>query len=147
MKRFTFFLAALVLATDIASARDQAQDERELLRAEAALCHAFEVGAADSVGKGLDARFTLTDSRGNVTDRAQNVAEVAKRDPYYDVFRNSGQKVRLYGDAALVTGVTTIKGHSGSTAIDAEFAYTDTWIRRDGAWIIAASHASRLPQK
>ncbi|MEO5625403.1 MAG: nuclear transport factor 2 family protein [Dokdonella sp.] len=147
MKRFTLFFATLVLATNIASARDQAQDERELLRAEAALCQAFEVGDADSVGTNLDARFTLTDSRGNVTDRAQNVAEVARRDPYYDVFRNHGEKVRLYGDAALVTGVTTIKGHSGSTAIDAEFAYTDTWVRRDGSWIIAASHASRLPQK
>ena len=147
MKGLALIFAALVLTINIASARDQAQDERELLSAETALCHAFEVGAADAAGKTLDARFTLTDSRGGVTDRLQNMAEIAKRDPYYDVFRNHGQKVRLYGDAALVTGVTTIKGHSGTTAIDAEFAYTDTWVRRDGNWIIAASHASHLAQK
>jgi hypothetical protein len=128
----------------IAQARDQAQDERDLLRTEAALCHAFEVGDATALGKSLDARFTLTDSRGNVTDREQNLAEVTKRDPYYDVFRNYGQKVRLYGEAAIVTGITTIKGHSGETAIAADFQYTDTWVRRDGAWILAASHASRL---
>lgn len=147
MKKLTLFFAALALTTNIASARGQAQAERELLRAETALCHAFEIGASDAARKILDARFTLTDSNGGVTDRAQNLAEIAKRDPYYDVFRNHGQKVRLYGDAALVTGVTTIKGHSGTTAIDAEFAYTDTWIRHDGNWMIAASHASRLPQK
>lgn len=147
MKYPTLLLASLVFTVNIASARDRAQDERELLRAEAALCHAFEAGAADGVAKALDAGFTLTDSRGNVTDREQNIAEVAKRDPYYDVFRNSAQKIRLYGDAALVTGITTIKGHSGATAIAAEFAYTDTWIRRDGTWTIAASHASRLAQK
>jgi hypothetical protein len=145
MKCPTMLLAALLLAAGIARARDQAQDERELLRAETALCRAFEAGAADTVGKGLDARFTLTDSKGNVTNREQNIAEVAKRDPYYDVFRNHAQQVRLYGEAAVVTGITTIKGHSGTTAIAADFAYTDTWIRRNGAWILAASHASRLP--
>ena len=146
MKYPMMVLLMLALATGSATARDATQDERELLRAEAALCHAFEAGAADAVAKGIDARFTLTDSRGHVTDREQNIAEVAKRDPYYDIFRNHAQKVRLYGDAALVTGITTIKGHSGTTAIEAEFAYTDTWVRRDSAWILAASHASRLPK-
>ena len=138
--------AAFLLTAGIAQARDPAKDERELLHAELALCRAFEAGAADAVGKLLDARFTLTDSKGHVTDRAQNIEEVAKRDPYYDVFRNHGQKVRLYGDAAIITGITTIKGHSGATAIAADFGYTDTWVYRDGGWILAASHASRLAQ-
>lgn len=149
MKYSPLLLAAFTFLAGIAHASDpspdtRAQDERELLRAEAALCHAFEAGDADGVGKGLDARFTLTDSHGKVTDRAQNIAEVAARDPYYDVFRNSGQKVRLYGDAAIVTGITAIKGHSGATQIEADFGYTDTWIRRGGSWVLAASHASRL---
>jgi hypothetical protein len=136
--------AAIVLVAAAAHARDQARDESELLRTEAALCHAFEAGDAVALGKGLDPRFTLTSSNGEVTDRAETIAEVAKREPYYEVFRNSGQKVRLYGDAAIVTGITTIKGHSGATGIAADFQYTDTWIHRDDAWMLAASHASRL---
>ncbi|KRE92507.1 hypothetical protein ASG87_00925 [Frateuria sp. Soil773] len=137
-------LAVLLFATGLAHARDAAQDRRELLRAEAVLCHAFEVGDAATLGKGLTRDFTLTDSRGQVTDRAQNLDEVAKREPSYEMFRNHGQQVRLYGDAAIITGITSIKGHAGGAAFTGDFQYTDTWVRRDGHWVLAASHASRL---
>ncbi len=139
--------AAFAMAAGAAPARDAAQDEREILRVEAALCRAFERGDADTLRKHLDARFTLTDSKGVVTDFEQNVAEVAGRDPVYEVFRNHDQKFRLYGDAAIVTGITTIKGRSGTTAFEGDFQFTDTWVHRNGQWKLAASHASRLPAK
>ena len=146
--KFPWLIAgALVLAATSATARDAAQDQREILRVEAILCHAFESGDADTLRKSLDATFTLTDSHGGVTDRDQNVAEVAKRDPVYEVFRNHEQKVRLYGDAAIVTGITSIQSHSGAEAFKGDFQYTDTWIHRDGHWLLAASHASRLLAK
>ena len=137
--------AALLLGAGLAQAGDPATDERDLLRVEAALCHAFEAGDADALRRQLDRGFTLTDSKGQVTDFAQNIAEVAARDPRYEVFRNHDQKVRLFGDAAIVTGITTIKGHSGTAAFAGDFQYTDTWIRRGGEWVLAASHASRRP--
>lgn len=137
-------LVALLLVTGVVHARDAAQDRREILGAETVLCHAFETGDADTLRKGLDPQFTLTDSKGRVTDLAQNLAEVAKRDPAYEMFRNHGQQVRLYGDAAIVTGITSIKGRSDGAAFAADFQFTDTWIRRGGRWILAASHASRL---
>jgi len=138
--------AVLLLAAGLARAHDRAADEREILRVEAALCHAFEIGDADSLRRQLDRGFTLTDSKGQVSDFAQNLAEVARREPSYEVFRNHGQKVRLFGDAAIITGITTIKGHSGANAFAGNFQYTDTWIRRDQQWLLAASHASRLPE-
>jgi ketosteroid isomerase-like protein len=125
----------------------RAQDLRAaLLQAEAAACHAFEAGDATFLRKALTPDFTLVDSRGNVTDLAQNLAEVAAREPYYDEFRNDGQSVRMYGeDTALIVGITHIRGKAGGEAFAADFRYTDTWIRRDGRWLLAASHASRLP--
>lgn len=144
MKLHTLFAAVCAVVAMTAQARDRTEDEREILRVEAVLCRAFEAGDADTLRKGLDERFALTDSKGNVTDREQNLAEVAKRDPVYEVFRNHEQKIRLYGDAAIVTGVTTIKGRSGDTAFAGDFQFTDTWVRRDGRWTLAASHASRL---
>ena len=145
MKRLLAVLPVVLLAGS-AHARDGAGDEREIRRAEALLCHAWESGDAVTLRKYLDARFTLTSSRGEVSDLAQNVAEVAKRDPAYEVFRNHDQKVRLYGDAAIVTGITTIKGSSGGKPFEGDFQYTDTWVRSGGMWKLAASHASRLPK-
>lgn len=141
--------AACLLFPAVAYAADveDAAARRDLLHVEAELCHAVETGDAAVVKRDLDETFTLTDSRGAVTDYARNVADVAHRDPAYDVFRNHGQNVRLYGDAAIITGITTVKGRSGKDAFDGDFQYTDTWIRRDGRWRLAASHAGRLPAR
>ncbi|NNC21018.1 nuclear transport factor 2 family protein [Corallococcus exiguus] len=144
MKLQTTLTTVLALATGAAEARDPAKDERELLKVEAALCRAFETADVATLRKSLDARFTLTDSKGTVTDLEQNLAEVAKKDPVYEVFRNHHQKIRLYGDAAVVTGITTLKGHSGKTQFEGDFQFTDTWVYREGQWKLAASHATRL---
>jgi hypothetical protein len=139
--------AMILLATAAgAVAREARSDEREILRVEAILCAAFEKGDADTLRNHLDSRFTLTSSRGEVSDLAQNLDEVARRDPFYDVFRNHEQKIRLYRDAAIVTGITTVKGHSAGQSFDGDFQYTDTWVRENGRWKLAASHASRLPK-
>lgn len=147
MIRYVIALAVL-FASGIGSshARDTAQDEREIRSVEAALCKAFENGDTESLRKDLDPTFTLTSSTGVVTDFEQNVAEVARRDPAYEIFRNHDQKVRVYGNAAIVTGITSIKGQSGGKAFEGEFQFTDTWIYGGGSWKLAASHASRLPK-
>jgi len=130
-----------------ACARDLAQDEREILRVEAELCKAFEDGDAKTLRKDLDATFTLTNSRGEISDFAQNLEEVAAREPRYEVFRNHDQNLRLYGDAAIVTGITTVQGRSKGEPFAADFQFTDTYVRRKGHWLLAASHASRLLAK
>lgn len=127
-----------------ALARDTARDEREIRRVEALVCAAFERGDGGTLERHLTPDFTLTSSRGEVTDRAQNIAEVVSREPRYEVFRNHGQKVRVYGDAAIVLGVTTIKATVAGQPFEADFQFTDTYVRRDGQWLLAASHASKL---
>lgn len=147
MTRRLVCLALSIWLAQSAFARDAAHDEREVRRVEAEVCQAFESGDAQTLRKDLDGRFTLTTSRGEVTDLAHNLDEVAKREPRYDVFRNHDQKVRLYGDAAIVTGITTVKGTAAGEAFAADFQFTDTYVRRGEHWLLAASHASRLPAK
>jgi hypothetical protein len=144
MKLHLLFATALAAFAVTAQARDRAQDEREILRVEAALCRAFETGDTKTLRDGLGEHFTLTDSSGNVTGLEQNLAEVARRDPVYETFRNHDQKIRLYGDAAVVTGITTLKGRSGTSGFAGDFQFTDTWIHDNGKWKMVSSHASRL---
>ena len=137
-------MAAGVALAGMALARDDAQDEREIRQVEALICEGFEQGDGAVLEKNLDARFTLTSSRGEVTDRKQNIAEVNSREPRYEVFRNHDQDVRLYGEAAIVTGVTTIRATLEGKPFAADFQFTDTYVHRDGRWLLAASHASKL---
>lgn len=140
-----WLLAVLLGIAAAAGAVEPDPATRELLQAEADACKAFEAGNADALRQALTADFTLVDSHGNVTGLKQNLAEVAAREPFYQEFRNHDQKVRLYGDAALIVGITSIRGSAGGTPFAADFRYTDTWVRRDGKWLLAASQASRLP--
>lgn len=146
MKANLLFATLMAIAGTPAAASDAAPDTREILRVEAELCRAFEAGDADYLRKALDPGFTLVSSTGVVTGFDENVAEVAQREPAYEVFRNHGQDVRVHGDAAIVTGITTVKGRADGEAFAADFRFTDTWLRRDGSWVLAASHASRLPE-
>jgi hypothetical protein len=143
MIRQAVALLAFALA-GAAVAHDAARDEREILRVEAVLCKAFEAGDGATLRKYLDPHLTLTSSRGVVTDFEQNVAEVTSREPRYEVFRNHEQKVRLYGDSAIILGITTVKGVAGGEPFAADFQYTDTWVRAKDGWKLAASHASKL---
>ncbi len=131
------------LATGSAMARDASQDAKFILHAETAICSAYEEGDGDSLRNRLTDDFTLTDSKGAITNRDQEVRAVTQRDPVYLVFKNHDQKVRMYGDTAVVTGVTTLQGHTASSTFAGDYAYTDTWVYRDG-WKLAASHASLL---
>jgi|SRR6185437_5665539 len=139
-----WLLALLMGAATGAGAVGSNQATRQLLQAEAAACQAFESGNAAALRGVLTADFTLVDSHGTVTNLEQNLAEVAAREPFYDEFRNHDQQMRLYGDTALIVGITSIRGRADGKPIAADFRYTDTWIRRDGKWLLAASHASRL---
>ncbi|GAB1595316.1 nuclear transport factor 2 family protein [Lysobacter claricitrinus] len=136
-------LSLALLASTPAFAMDRA--ERELRDTEAALCHAFEIGDVDYLRRALDPGFTLTGSSGVVENLQQTLDEVTKREPRYDEFRNSDQVVRRYGDAAVVTGITHIRGTAGGQAFAADSAFTDTWIRRANGWVLVASHAWKRP--
>lgn len=121
-------------------------EEKAVLDALHAGCEAFRIGDVRRVTEFLGEGFTLTGSSGVVTTREETIAEVRNKEPRYEVFRNHGMKVRLYGDTAVVNGITTVKGTSGGKPFAAELQFTDTLVKRDGKWRIVASHVSPLPK-
>ena len=135
------WLATLATLTFAATA-DDTRDEAAVVALLHAACEAYRVGDAAYLENALDSRFTLTDTSGVVTTRADELAAVRKGDPKYEILGDSEMKVRLYGDTALVTGITTVKGTSGGKAFHSALQFTDTLIRRNGEWKIAASHVS-----
>jgi ketosteroid isomerase-like protein len=140
-----FVLAGVVALSFAPPASPQGAAEKEVEDALHAGCAAFERGDVTAVEAFLGDGFTLTSGSGEVTTREQTLDEVRKREPRYEVFRNSRLRVRLYGDTALVLGITTVKGTSAGKPFAVELAFTDTLLKRAGRWVIVASHASRAP--
>jgi uncharacterized protein (TIGR02246 family) len=49
-------------------------------------------------------------------------------------------RVRVYGDAAVVTARVTSTAHYGGRLLDADEWTTDVFVRRDGRWLCALTH-------
>jgi len=88
--------------------------------------------------------YTLTNSKGKITTRADDLAEATKHDPKYEIFENHDMKVRIYGGAAVVTGITHAKGISGGQLFNAEFRFTDTFVKDHGRWRLWAGQAVKI---
>ena len=134
-----------VLVAGSAVAADHSQEEKAVLAAEDKICAAYERNDADGLAKLLDAKFTLTNSKGVVSTGTDEVAEVRGGKVKYEVFRNHDSTVSFYGNTAIVLGSTTIKGTSEGQAFTGEYKFTDTLVRDKDGWRIVAGHATRLP--
>jgi ketosteroid isomerase-like protein len=137
----SLMLLVLGTAQTMAASSD---DEQTLMQIENRLSEAFRAGDADTVARIEDEGYTLTNSRALVSHRADDIAEVKKRDPRYDEFRTHDMKVRLYGDTAIVIGIVSLKGTSGGKPFDADMRFTDTFVRRDGEWRIVAAQVTKI---
>lgn len=56
----------------------------------------------------------------------------------------SEMKVRVYGDAAVITGRSTIKAVVAGRDERGEYRFTDVWIKRVGRWLAVASQVTRI---
>ncbi|HLA95637.1 MAG TPA: nuclear transport factor 2 family protein [Pyrinomonadaceae bacterium] len=108
------------------------------------LCKAFETRDTDRLRQNMTEDFTLTSSTGVITSLADEIGDLKSGRAKYTVFKNVDMKPRLYGDTAVVTGKTIVKGVYDKEAFEAEFQFTDTLIWKGGRWWMVSSHASRL---
>lgn len=137
------FAAFVLLAATISFAQSPA--ENEVLQFERDACKGFLQADAAALERDLTDDFTLTLSNGEVSSRADEIAELKSGKVHYEIFENFDMKARLYGDdVAVVLGKTRVKGTSDGKPFDRTVQFTDTLVKRDGRWQLAAGHVSRL---
>jgi ketosteroid isomerase-like protein len=56
-------------------------------------------------------------------------------------------RVRVYGDAAVVTALTKAKGKFTGQDFSTQERATDVFIKRDGRWQCVISHLTRFAKK
>src|SRR3954471_16335190 len=121
-----------------------AQLQQEVLELERDACKAFLDADVVALERVLTSDFTLTLSNGDVSTRADEINELRSGKVHYDMFENYDMLARLYGDTAVVLGKTRVKGTADGKPFDRIVQFTDTLIKRDGRWQLAAGHVSRI---
>ena len=138
-----------VCASSVTVAAGPEDDERTILTLEEGWAHAYVADDASYLEMVMSPGYVQTNVRGEVSTKLEEIAEVRDHALHYEKFESSDLKVRVYGDAAVVTGQTAIKATVAKSGrvIDASIRFTDMFVRHDGKWQAVAGQTTLLPAK
>ena len=123
------------------------QDEQALRRLEDEWLGSYLRGDKTTFDRIVADDFTGTDESAKLRSKTEE-RELIQAPPagVKTSLINEDVRVRIYGDAAIVTGRIVVKTLlSGQPEISFQSRFTDTFLRRQGRWQVAARHYSRLP--
>src|SRR5438105_3847150 len=117
------FIALALAVCIVCPAMGASAPEQEAMAATQAACDAFRLRDVAALERLLAPEFTLVSTTAEVQNRAQAIQEVRDGDPQYERFENHSMAARVYGDTAVVQGITSLKGRSGGKpfAVDVRF--------------------------
>lgn len=140
------FIISIAFATFLLEpAMSASVEEQEAMAATQAACDAFRLRDIPALERLLAPEFTLVSTTAEVQNREQAIQEVRAGDPQYERFENHGMSARVYGNTAVVQGITSLKGRSGGKPFAVDVRFTDTLVRVNGRWSIVVSHVTRIP--
>jgi ketosteroid isomerase-like protein len=127
------------------SRNDQA--EQEVIKLEREFGEAITRGDKAALDRLTADEFVLTNTLGQIVNKARGIADITSPDYQIDSLVNDDIKVRVYGDAAVVTARGTAKGRYKGQDASGQFRYTRVWIRRQGRWRAVAAQSTAIPQQ
>src|SRR5256886_191284 len=90
--------------------------------------------------------YLYTHSNGSVLNKAQEITESMSSDVQWTDSKLADLKVRIFGDAAVLTGRQTIQG-TAKGYVPGPRRITDMFVKRSGRWQWAGGQATLEPTK
>ena len=116
---------------------------RELERIEQRLGATYVAGDCDGWGDLLADDWSVTHITGQVITKAEAVATCKMPPVKIADYKIEDLTIRVFDGSAVVTGRTTAVT-AGATPIKVVLRFTDVFVRRNGRWLVVASHATQL---
>jgi len=89
--------------------------------------------------------YRLHNSGGQAQDKASFIADQIAPGYRLEPFTVEEKVEKVMGSAAILGGVARAKGTAGGEAFDVKLRFIDVWEKRDGAWKVVFSQATRVP--
>jgi ketosteroid isomerase-like protein len=126
-------LSILVPGRALAAA---AEDEKAVAALDTEYQAAVERNDAAKMDRILADDMVLVVGKGTVYTKAQLLESARRKDAEYEkqVEIDDSQKVRVWGDTAVVTAKLWLKGTSGGKAFDRKLWFSDTYVRTKDGW-------------
>lgn len=151
MKRLFVIALSVILSSSLALARaakpaQEGADEKAVSRLVHEWLDALVNNDLDALDRIIGDDYIITNSDGSVLGKKQDM-EPLRAGLKFESADIEDLKVRVYGDTAVATGVTTFKGNFKGREFTARERFTDVWVRRNGRWQAVASQETRLPKQ
>ena len=88
--------------------------------------------------------YTLTTPQGQVIGKSGFIDRVKDGTFVIDSADYSDIKVRVYADAAVVTGRLKLKAKWADTDVSGDYAFTDTFVQHDNHWQEVAGQVTKV---
>jgi len=138
----------LLVAAQVATNSDASTEpspQAFLAELQQVLARAWVAGDRTTIERLIAPDWTTTGPDGTVRTRAQVLAEVFDTHVHrIQQIAIDGVEVRLFGEAAVVSGRTHALGQFAGQRYDVRIRFTDVFVRQSGQWQAVASHASLL---
>jgi ketosteroid isomerase-like protein len=83
---------------------------------------------------------------GTVLDKKGEIESLRSGDIALMEMTPSEMNVRTYGEAAVITGRSTIKANVKGQTVSGEYRFTDVWIKQGNRWLAVASQVTRIAE-
>ena len=90
--------------------------------------------------------LTFITPGGAVQTKAQRLADIQSGATKFETLEATDRTFRVYGDAAVMTTLTTVKGQYSGQEASGQYRVTQVYVRRGGAWQIVAIQMTRAAQ-
>jgi hypothetical protein len=90
--------------------------------------------------------YILTNPAGLVANKSEYLDGAGADTATYESVVNYDQAVKIYGNAAVVTGTTSVKGAYDGHDIGGLFRFTHVFVKRQDRWQAVATQLTRIIQ-
>jgi len=121
--------------------------EEELLRVEKEFAEAIVKNDLEGIERLVADDWIIIGPDGEIVERARFFEVIESGDMTHDTMESEDFRIRVYGDSAVVTGITRTKGKFMGQEFSTQERATDVFINRDGRWQCVLTHLTRLSKK
>jgi hypothetical protein len=148
MKRFVWMLAASLLLTYTATAKDSPATENKIAGFEEALGQAMIHKDIATLSNLVADDWTIQDKSGSMGTKAAFISDVKSGKLVVTSFKLHDLHVRVLGNVAFVQAFDDeISFYEGKES-SGTYNWLDVWVNRDGRWVSVATQLTKVePQK
>jgi ketosteroid isomerase-like protein len=128
-------------------AQTKSMGTQKILKLEDEFGHAMIKNDPEAIGRLLADDWIIIDPDGGIIDRARFLAVIRSGTLSHEVMDSRDVRVRIYGNSAAVTALTTTTGKFSGQEFKTEERATDLWVKKNGQWMCVLSQLTRISKK